>query len=247
MSKFRADLHIHTVLSPCADLGMSPDQIIEQALTKKLDIIAITDHNSTLQCEIVRELAKDTNLVVLNGCEVNSSEEVHSLCLFEDDYTRNKFQKYIDAHLPHHKNDPEYHGYQVQVDKQNNIVQELPFYLGHPLNVGIEEIEKYVHQINGLFIPAHIDRPINSIFSQLGFLPGEMHFDALQISHHTEENEIRTKFDIHDDICVIKSSDAHYIEDIGIGTNIFRLNQPTFQEIRWAFHQKYGRSVKIDE
>ncbi len=91
MKKFRADLHLHTVLSPCADLEMSPDQIISRAKQKGLDIIAITDHNSTRQCAIVRQMAADSGILVLNGCEVNSREEVHALCFFEDDYCRNDF------------------------------------------------------------------------------------------------------------------------------------------------------------
>ena len=247
MKKFRADLHIHTVLSPCADLNMSPDQIIQLAKKKKLDIIAITDHNSTLQCEIVRKMAEDSGLVVLNGCEVNSSEEVHALCLFEDDYSRDEFQKFLDDHLPHILNKPDYSGYQVLVDKHNNILDELPLYLGNPLHANLELIEKYTHQLNGLFIPAHIDRPINSIFSQLGFLPKEMNIDALQISFHADESKIRKLYDIPKDINIITSSDAHYPQDVGSAWCVFNLNEPTFQEIRWAFQKKNGRSVKIEK
>lgn len=247
MKKFRADLHIHTVLSPCADPGMSPEMIMQQAKVKELNIIAITDHNSTLQCEAVRQIAKDSDLIVLNGCEINSQEEIHALCLFEDDYTRNEFQFFLDRHLPEMPNKPEYYGYQTQVDEQNNSLKELPFYLGNTLNIGLEEIEKYVHKLNGIFIPAHIDRPINSIFSQLGFLPSEIKIDGLQISHHASEAKIRKLYDIHKGISIIKSSDAHYPGDIGITSVIFNLNKPTFQEIRWAFHQKNGRSIRIEE
>ena len=31
MKTFRADLHIHTVLSPCGDLNMSPKNIVRKA------------------------------------------------------------------------------------------------------------------------------------------------------------------------------------------------------------------------
>ena len=46
--QFKADMHIHSVLSPCGDIEMSPSAIVAQAKAKGLDIIGLTDHNSTL-------------------------------------------------------------------------------------------------------------------------------------------------------------------------------------------------------
>jgi len=247
MRRFRADLHLHTVLSPCADLAMSPDEIITVAQQKQLDIIAITDHNSTKQCRVVREMAAESGIVVINGCEVNSREEVHSLCLFEDDHSMNEFQAFIEHYLPQIPNKPNYFGYQVVVDRDNQIVEEMPWYLGNGLQVELETIADFIHQLNGLFIPAHIDRPMNSLFSQLGFLPHELKIDAMQISKRAQESQIRKLFDIHPDITLIKASDAHYPEDIGTACTIFELAKPSFEEIRWALNQKKGRSVKIEE
>ena len=51
----RADLHIHTVLSPCAEVEMIPPLIVERALAEHLDLIAITDHNLCL-FDTVRQL-----------------------------------------------------------------------------------------------------------------------------------------------------------------------------------------------
>ncbi|WP_423128855.1 PHP domain-containing protein [Gaoshiqia sp. Z1-71] len=246
MRKFRADLHLHTVLSPCADPGMSPDQLIDLAIRKGMDIIAVTDHNSTRQCRIVREMAQDSGLLVLNGCEVNSREDVHAICLFEDDYSRNEFQKFLDHSLPEIPNRPDYFGYQVLVDEQNNVTEEIPFYLGNGLNAELELIAGFTHELNGLFIPAHVDRPINSIFSQLGFLPKELHVDALQISKYANETQVRKLYDIPAEISIIKASDAHYPEDIGSACTVFKLNEPTFKEISWALHKKNGRSLTIE-
>ena len=58
MKAFRADLHIHTVLSPCGSLEMSPEQIIKSAIEKGLDIIGIADHNSTRQSRIIKRVRK---------------------------------------------------------------------------------------------------------------------------------------------------------------------------------------------
>jgi len=245
MKGFKADLHIHTVLSPCADLDMSPDQIVSQSLKKGLDIIAITDHNSTKQCSVVRRMAEGTGLLVINGCEVNSVEEVHVICLFEDDFGMNEFQLFLDEHIIPMPNHISYFNHQLVVDEENQILEEIDNYLAAPLDVGIDLIEKKVHELNGLFIPAHIDRPINSIYSQLGFIPPELNIDAMQISQQASEAASREKYDIHNDVSLIKCSDAHYLVDIGKGYTSFIINEPTFKEVKWALLQKNGRSVSI--
>ena len=44
--KIATDLHIHSTLSPCASLEMSPAAIVRRARELALDVIAVTDHNS---------------------------------------------------------------------------------------------------------------------------------------------------------------------------------------------------------
>ncbi|MCQ2284884.1 MAG: PHP domain-containing protein, partial [Bacteroidales bacterium] len=44
LNPYKADLHIHTVLSPCGALELSPSNIVRRALERGLDMIAITDH-----------------------------------------------------------------------------------------------------------------------------------------------------------------------------------------------------------
>ena len=113
MKMYRTDLHIHTVLSPCGGLEMSPEQIVEAAIAKGLDIIAITDHNSTRQCKAVIEAGEERGLKVFGGAEVNTREEVHCLTLFEDIETLTVFQEYLDDFLPDIPNDPDSFGHQI--------------------------------------------------------------------------------------------------------------------------------------
>ena len=63
--EIRADLHIHTVLSPCGDLDMSPANIIGMALQKGLSLIGISDHNSTRQAPVIQQLGEQQGLRVL--------------------------------------------------------------------------------------------------------------------------------------------------------------------------------------
>ncbi|MCS7240144.1 MAG: PHP domain-containing protein, partial [Candidatus Bipolaricaulota bacterium] len=58
MRWFRADLHIHSVLSPCGSLEMSPRRIVEEARKAGLDLIAVCDHNASANGQYVRKIAK---------------------------------------------------------------------------------------------------------------------------------------------------------------------------------------------
>ena len=245
MRTFRTDLHIHTVLSPCGDLEMSPARIVSLAKTRGLDIIGITDHNSTQQCKLIWELAQNSGLTVIPGCEATSKEEVHCLCLFPDFYALDEFQLFINRHLNFIPNNPSILGYQVVVDADENILEEFDNYLGAALNVSIEELEQKVHGLSGIFIPAHIDRPRNSLFSNLGFLPTELNVDALQISKLADEKAARERYHISSEITMVKFSDAHYPDDLGrIFTN-FEIEEPTFDEMRKALKNEDGRKVQI--
>lgn len=247
MKSFRTDLHIHTVLSPCGDLEMSPANIVPLAKKRGLDIIGITDHNSTKQCKLVWKLGQNMGLTVIPGCEMTSREEVHCLGLFEDFDALNEFQSYIERHLQIIPNDPDIMGYQLVVDEDDNIQEELAHYLGAVLNVSIEEVQQKVHELSGIFIPAHVDRPRNSLYSQLGFFPPELEVDALQISKLANEKSIREKFRISPGITLVKFSDAHYPDDLGKTYTVFEMNEPSFSELRKALNREDGRSVRIPE
>jgi len=245
MKLYRTDLHIHTLLSPCGDLEMSPANIVSLAVERGLDIIGITDHNTTRQCKVVWELGRKAGLTVFLGCEATSREEVHCLCLFENFDALDDFQFFLDQHLTYIPNNPGLLGHQPLVDQNENIVEEIENYLGAALDVSIEEIERKVHSLSGIFIPAHIDRPRNSLFSNLGFIPQELNVDALQISKLADEKIVRQRYGINEDISLVKFSDSHYPDDLGKIYTLFEMGEPTFEEIRKALKGIEGRNFLI--
>ncbi len=247
MKVFRADLHTHTVLSPCGDLEMSPVNIVRIAKERGVDILGITDHNSTLHAVLIKQLAEKEGIMVLMGAEVTTKEEVHCLCFFETEQQLSEFQVYLDHYLPKIPNDTKYFGYQVVVNEEEEIVQEIENLLISGLNQGINEIEQKVHQLNGLFIPAHINKTQNSIISQLGFLPPDLKVDALEISMHTTKDEFLSKNKYLKGYAFIQSSDAHYIDNIGnVCTNFF-MEELSFAEIRKALSMKDGRKIELEK
>lgn len=244
MNNYRADLHIHSVLSPCGDLEMSPVNIIKKALEQNLDIIGITDHNSTLHGPLLRSLGQKNGIFVLTGAEVTSKEEVHCLTFFENDEILGRFQVYLDSFMSTIQNDPALFGYQIVVDKNEQILQEIQPLLIAAINQSIEEIEVKVHQLGGIFIPAHINKPANSLLSNLGFLPPELKADAIEISNNSNKETFLKDYPEFERFTVLKNSDAHQIEYIGRHANIFSLDTINFNEIYQALHHINGRKVK---
>jgi len=211
----RADLHIHTVLSPCADLEMSPSAIFEIAEMNDLDLIGICDHNSTRQAKLMVKYADDFGVSVLPGVELNSSEEIHCLAFFDDLKALDEMQKIIDLHLPNIKNKPEVFGDQVVADMDGKIVYFEERLLHMALSLNMEELSEYVKGLGGLFIPAHANKGSNSIISQLGFVPGDLDVDAMEIVQ-----------DGHNLLAAypwIKSSDAHFLDAVGTQVTEFNL------------------------
>ena len=246
MNKYRADLHIHTVLSPCGDLDMSPANIIQKALEKGLDIIGITDHNTTRHCRLISKLAQPAGIFVLMGAEVTTREEVHCLTFFENDDQLSEFQVYLDEHLPHIPNDIERFGYQVVVNEDEQIIDEIEFLLISALDQSIEQVEQKVHSLGGIFIPAHIDRPSYSIISQLGFIPPDLLIDGIEISAKSKVQSVVHLLGTQSERTIIKNSDAHYLENIGKAFSTFEMEHRTFNEIIKALHGILGRKIIIE-
>ena len=246
MNLFRADLHIHTVLSPCGDLEMSPAAIVETAARRGIDILGIADHNSTKHGPLISKLAQKMGIFVLCGAEVTTREEAHCLAFFENFEILTAFQQYLDRHLPDIKNDPRYFGYQVVLDEEEMIVEEEERLLISGLDQSLDQIEEEVHRLGGLFIPAHIDRPKFSLTSQLGFVPPGIKADALEISGFTTPEQISKQFPWIASYTFIRSSDAHHPDAIGSGITVFEMERRSFDEIRKALHRTDNRNTHIE-
>lgn len=246
MNRFKADLHTHTLLSPCGDLDMTPDYIIELALQKGIDIIGITDHNATLHCKLSEKYAHKRDIFVLCGAEITTKEEAHCLAFFENHETLDAFQSYINEHLPDIPNAPDFFGDQVQIDDEMNIVYEEPRLLTSGLNVDINTIAQKVYSLNGIFIPAHIDKQKNSVISQLGFIPFDLEYDAVELSERGNKEQILKQHPYLANKTFIRSSDAHFPGQIGKVSCYFEMQTRSFDEIRKALRQQESRSVILE-
>ena len=240
---YKADLHIHTVLSPCGDLEMSPINIVLKAKECGLDIIAIADHNTTRQVALTQELGRQYGLMVLAATEITTREEAHVLAYFENDRQMAEFQQFLDTHLPKIANDEDRFGYQLIVNANEEIVGEEPYLLINALDVDLDELYDVVHGLGGLFVPAHVNKPSTSLMSQLGFVPPDLRADALELSRHITKEAFLKKNAYLKRFAFFKSSDAHQIDAVGETYSELYMYGLSFAEFAKTLRGEDGRYI----
>ncbi len=180
------------------------------------------------------------------GAEVTTREEVHCLTFFENDDQLSEFQVYLEKHLPPIPNNIQKFGYQLVVNENEQIIDEIEYLLISALDQSIEQVEQKVHSLGGIFIPAHIDRPSYSIISQLGFIPADLLIDGIEISANCKVQSIVPFLGKQTGRAIIRNSDAHYVENIGKAFTTFEMEHRTFSEVKLALKGLQGRKVIIE-
>ena len=239
---FNCDFHIHTCLSPCADLDMHPRALVERALEAKLDLVAICDHNSSENVPFIMNAARGKNLNVLPGMEVTTSEEVHILAIFDSLPNLAKIQKLVYQHLAG-ENDERRFGIQAIVNENGEVEDINKKLLIGATDLSLDKLLNHIHGLNGLAIAAHIDRESFSVLGQLGFIDEKIKFDALEITPATGFERARIKYRELSNYSFIISSDAHFLKDIGTATTKVVLQEASVAELKMAFARQNGRCV----
>ena len=238
MRKVRADLHLHTCLSPCADAQMQATAIVKQAKKVGLDIIGICDHNSAENIAAVVKAGLREGLSVIPGIEITSSEEVHILGLFNTELDLMHLQDVVYENLSG-ENYEEAFGPQTITDEWDRVLGTNRKLLIGATALTVEQIVKAIHQRSGVAIASHVDRERFSLIGQLGFIPKGLSLDALEVSN---PSSTRQKYDYP----VVTFSDAHFLEDIGSSYTCFMVEDVSASEIRKALHNEMGRRIVVN-
>ena len=165
-----ADFHTHSCLSPCGSLELSPRVLSDLAAARGVKVLALTDHNSSLNCPTFARVCPQRGILPIFGLEATTQEEIHILCLFTDLEACLEFNDYVYSIILPFPNNPEKTGDQIYVDEEDNIEGEVEYYLINPLELSVDNIGAKVLEYGGIVIPAHVDRPAFSMTSQLGVI-----------------------------------------------------------------------------
>ncbi len=209
--------------------------VVRRALDTGLDLIAICDHNSSENVGPVRCAAEGTGLAVIPGMEITSREEVHVVGLFQDDRALHSAQEVVYRHL-HGENDPEFFGEQLVMDARGKVLRHHTKLLIGATDLALGEVVRTIHEAGGLAIAAHIDRPSFSLLGQLGFIPEGLGLDGVEVC-------LENVSALPEGLAVLRSSDAHRLEEIGARRTRLRMEQATYPELRMALKSVRGRRI----
>ncbi|HSA95863.1 MAG TPA: PHP domain-containing protein [Acidobacteriota bacterium] len=243
LRRLRADLHIHTCLSPCGELTMSPLAVVAAARAAGLDLIAVTDHNTTENAAAVIGAAGGTELTVLPGIELTTVEEVHILGLFDAGADLASFQAEVFRRLPDIPSKHKFIKDQVLADAEDYVTGFSPRCLFGATELASREAVDLVHAYGGLAIASHIDREAFSLVSQLGFIPPGLGLEAVEISPLADAAGAREAFCVPAGLPIVRFSDAHKPEEIGAASTELLVAAPTLDEVRKALAGRDGRKV----
>ncbi len=202
------DLHIHSVLSPCSDDEMTVNNIVNMSLIKELDLIAITDHNSMKQLEVLKKVASG-KINILLGTEIQSCDGIHILAYFHPDYDINKVQNYLDQYLIEKENNVEYYGEQLILNELDEVVDVEKRLLINSLNRSTKEVIDDIHKMGGKVILAHVYRKYGYI-QKYGRLDFSLNFDGVEVVKENYD-KILSEYPALKDKIILCNSDAHYL------------------------------------
>ncbi len=225
---------------------MIPPLIVDEALEKGIDIIAITDHNASENISAVQKAAQNTPLAVLPGMEIQTREDVHSLCIFDSLDQIESFQKIVNSTLPRIQNRSDHLGMQFVVDETGEFIREEEQLLITASSMSLNDAWKTVTEMGGLFIPAHINRKAFGLIESLGFIPPDIPFEAVEISRHISPIQARQSIPGIGNIPIIQNGDAHRLNEL-LGTLSLQIDFPSVSEIKMALKGINDRNFQISQ
>jgi PHP family Zn ribbon phosphoesterase len=188
---------------------MTPNNILNMAMLKKLDFVAITDHNTTKQLKVFSELEDSYDFVFIPGVEVTVKENFVVLCFFKSFNNALKFDKLLEKNL-----DGEWGVFTPKDQILTDIYDTEVGNFHKPLtstSIPYKELFKEVRKLNGLLILCHIDRSSHSAFNIVDF--NDIEFDAIEISKYSKDTFLK-KYPELKKYKIIFNSDSHTLLSI---------------------------------
>lgn len=221
--KYYYDLHIHSCLSPCGDMDMTPNNLVNMAKLLGLDVIALTDHNTSRNCAAAMQVGREIGVTVIPGMELTTSEDIHAVCLFPTQEKAMEWDSYVDAHRIKIRNRAEIYGRQVIMNAHDEEVGEIEHLLLPATEISIMGAYKRVKEFGGICFPAHIDRDSLSILSVLGEIDEGCGFKTAELADKSKLEALRAQHPILNTLHIVTDSDAHYLENMRDAENFLEL------------------------
>ncbi len=160
--QLRLQLHLHTIESRGTRIPresvITPKNLIEIAKRNKIDVVAITDHNTTVAYPKIKKYAEEKGIFVINGIETNTSDG-HLIGLGVDEGIEKKLNRNMSAL------------------EASDIIRSCggEVYIPHPFDIRkeglgakVREVKGIIEVFNSMNIFGFEDKIANIVASKLG-------------------------------------------------------------------------------
>ena len=245
MKEFAIDLHMHTPLSPCGQDSMVPEAVVSRCLDMGLDVIAITDHNTSGNVRPFWEEGQEKGLIVVPGMELQTQEDIHLVCLFETPEILEAWERELQPFIPPQQNDSRYFGHQHKLSRQGTVIGEESRMLLASMSISVDQAVSTVHEYGGLCIAAHIDRQGFSLWTAFGLIPAYIPFDGIELTCHLPREEAQLAAIRALGYRYLTAGDAHHLEGIGPIHCAAFLAHWSLPELALAMKGLDGRDIEV--
>ena len=219
-------------------MDMTPNNITGMAKLLGLDVIALTDHNSCLNCEATMKAGRENGVLVSPGMELTTSEDIHAVCLFPSLERALDWNEYVDNHRIKIRNRAEIYGRQVIMNELDEETGEVEHLLLPATEISIMNAYKKVREFSGICYPAHIDRDSLSILSVLGEIDESCGFVTAELADFSKFEELRAQHQILNTLNIVTNSDAHYLENMRDAQNFLELDELSIESVITALNTR---------
>lgn len=242
MLEVPGDLHLHSCLSPCADITMLPHEMTRRLANRGIQVASLTDHNAACNVGVFQRVFQQNGILLVPGIEATTAEEVHLLCYFETVSALWQFSRSLFASYPRIVNDPERFGYQLICNERDEYVGQFPFLLSMASPLSLDALKGLAEQLGGVVVPSHLDRHYGLLY-QLGMVTPEMRFATYEIAHRINIEKIMPKLPGHPQI--ISNSDAHNLDSMSPPRSVLEIEELSVHEVLMALRHERGRGVRL--
>ena len=228
MNKYYYDLHIHSCLSPCGDNDMTPNNIAGMGTLNGLNIMALTDHNTSKNCPAFFKAAKKNGIIPIAGMELTTAEDIHAVCLFPELESAMEFDSFVEKHRMLIPNRKDIFGDQYILDENDEIIGEDEYLLSNATDITIDDVHEITKSHGGICYPAHVDRESNGIIATLGTFPEYMAFKVAEFRDGDKIDDYNEKYPALKDKIKVVSSDAHFLWDIKEKKEYFEIDDEPY-------------------
>lgn len=217
-------------------MDMTPNNIVNMAYIKGLDIIAVSDHNAAENLQAAASVAQARDILLIPAIEAETREEVHVLCYMPTVQKALILSDRLRSTILDIPYDTGFFGEQVIMDEDDEPQGSIGSLLIQATDLPIDELFSLCHELGGVCVPAHINKSANSILYMLGFIPPDLNVKTIELHRGSPLTGIDT-----DKFLTLHSSDAHALDAMSERENTIELDEKSVECFLYTIRQGLKR------